>query len=540
MSKLADWLEKAANRLRNGGKSSDLPKEYVDRVSSGVDYRLPNEAADGWMGPGQPINPVAQDVRGRTWDFPVGSNVVITPRQYEAVTAAQLRGLADNCDILRLVIETRKDQIEAFDWEVVPADDAKPTPENMKECEKWAQFLLRPSTEDDFATWIRKALDDLFVIDAVAIIPRMTRGGELYSLDIADGATFKRVIDDKGLTPVPPDPAYQQVLKNVPAVDFHVDELAYFMRNPRTYKLYGYSPVEQIMITVNTAIRKAMFQLQYFTEGNVPEAIAGLPETWTMQEVRDFQDYWDSILEGNTGQRRHMKFVPLDPTKIKETKQQDLKDMYDEWLARVVCFAFSIAPTPFVKDHNRATAQTNAEQSKLEGLAPLMKWIRNKINFMLRKWGGMNGVEFRWKMDEAVDPLTQAQIDQIYLTTGVLDPNEVRQRIGYEQRTNASADVAGPRDDVKPTGPTGKDGKYEDHSEIHEETASGKEPIPGDSDAVKSRSDVQTVHQDRHTTVEVHLGKTVFTPTIKVEQPEVNINVEPPEINVLVENKGDQ
>ena len=36
---------------------------------------------------------------------------------------------------------------------------------------------------------------------------------------------------------MPPDPAYQQILKGIPAVDYTADEIMYLMRNPRSWKV---------------------------------------------------------------------------------------------------------------------------------------------------------------------------------------------------------------------------------------------------------------------------------------------------------------
>ena len=77
-----------------------------------------------------------------------------------------------------------------------------------------------------------------------------------------DGATIKRVIDDWGRTPQPyagPDgatvypPAYQQVLKGLPAVNYAARDIMYRPRNVRAHRVYGYSPVQQILMTVNIA-----------------------------------------------------------------------------------------------------------------------------------------------------------------------------------------------------------------------------------------------------------------------------------------------
>ena len=84
----------------------------------------------------------------------------------------------------------------------------------------------------------------MLVIDAATIYPRYARGGALYSLDIIDGATIKPLIGEDGRAPDAPDPAYQQILKGVPAADFSAEELLYLPRNLRSHRLYGMSPVE--------------------------------------------------------------------------------------------------------------------------------------------------------------------------------------------------------------------------------------------------------------------------------------------------------
>ena len=63
----------------------------------------------------------------------------------------------------------------------------------------------------------------------------------LEDMLVIDGATIKPLIGEDGRAPEPPDPAYQQILKGVPAADFSVEELLYLPRNVRTHRLYGMS-----------------------------------------------------------------------------------------------------------------------------------------------------------------------------------------------------------------------------------------------------------------------------------------------------------
>jgi phage portal protein BeeE len=112
--------------------------------------------------------------------------------------------------------------------------------------------------------------------------------------------TIKRVIDDWGRTPRPfvdasgaliYSVAYSQVLKGYPAVDCAARDIIYAPRNLRTGRVYGYSPVEQIVMTANIALKRQIFTLSHFTEGNIPESLIGVPENWTPDQIKNFQDY---------------------------------------------------------------------------------------------------------------------------------------------------------------------------------------------------------------------------------------------------------
>lgn len=419
----------------------------VARVTQGVRYALTGKAPDQWFGPSQPQLPVAQtEAVGRQFDYQTGFNLQYVPRGNEQISFAQLRGLADGSDILRLAIETRKDQICKLAWGVRPRGkqaDGKPAKPDDR-CQQIADFLLLPDREHDWQTWLRMLLEDQFVIDAATIYPRATRGGGVYSLDLMDGALFKRILNTDGRTPIPPNPAYQQYLKGLPAVDYSRDELLYLPRNPRTHKIYGYSPVEQIIITVNIALRRQMSQLSYYTDGSTPDLIFSVPKEWNPDQIRQYSDWWESMLAGNLQNRRGAMFV-TEGMKPFDTKERALQDSFDEWLARIVCYAFSLPPTAFTKQANRATAETAQEVALEEGLAPIMQWVGSAMNQIIWRWFGYSDLEFYWEMDQELDQLVRAQIDQIYVTAKVLTPDEVRQdSLGKPPLTQEQKDELSP------------------------------------------------------------------------------------------------
>lgn len=417
-----------------GGVVTSLESQGILARMSAA-YQIIRSGKSEWFGPRDPMPSVAPpEVKeeGRAMDYPVGYNQNLAPRAMEPVSFSQLRTLADAYDLMRIIIETRKDQVSRLKWNVKPRDHKK---QPDARCEKINEFLRSPDRDHDWDTWVRALVEDMLVIDAATIYPRKTRGGEVFSLDLIDGSTIKRVIGADGRTPME-GPAYQQVLKGVVAADFTRDELIYRVRNWRVHRIYGMSPVEQVITTVNIALRRQMHQLQYYTEGNVPEALIGVPDSWTTEQIRQFQEYWDSLMEGNTARRRHAKFVPGEVSKgYVPTKDSVLKDQYDEWLARVVCFAFAVTPSDFIAQVNRATAEVSAQSSLEEGLAPVMAWIKNTMDVIVGQHFNAPDLEFGWIEETNLDPKTKSEIHVAYLAAGVMTDDEVRDELGMDALT---------------------------------------------------------------------------------------------------------
>lgn len=436
----------AENRdKQSDGKMTPLAETpyQVNSEQRGQSTGIQRGTGADWFGPLNPLEPTAPpEVAGRIFDIPSGYNLNIQPRAYEAINFPQLRSFADGYDLLRTVIETRKDQMAKLNWNIVPRDPRKRKGGAFsKEVQNIERFLLRPDGVNFWNEWLRMLLEDLLVLDAPAIYRRRTFGGQLYALEPIDGGTIKRVIDDWGRTPTAPTVAYQQVLKGFPAIDYSTDDLIYRPRNVRTHKVYGFSPVEQIIMTVNIGIRRQVWQLQSFTEGNIPEALIGTPENWTPDQIRSFQDWFDAMLEGNTGERRRARFVPGAISKgYVATKPGELFGEAEEWLARVVCFAFSISPQPFVAMMNRSTAETAQETASQEGLAPLQQWVKNLIDTIIIEDFGNYDLEFEWLDENELDPNVKSQIIDREVASGILTLNEGRAEKGLDPYDHEDAD----------------------------------------------------------------------------------------------------
>jgi hypothetical protein len=248
-----------------------LGPSLFGRLAEATRYAITGVRPDTWFGPQQPLAPQAPpEVKGRQFDYAFGANLNYIPRSEGGISFAELRALADALPLLRAVIETRKDQIAAQNFTVRQRSRANLTDASPR-IDAALRFLARPDRRRSFGDWLRMLIEDLLVIDAATIYPRFTRAGAIYSLDVIDGATIKPLIGEDGRAPEAPDPAYQQILHGLPAADFSADELLYLPRNVRAHKLYGMSPVEQIALTVNIALRRDVATLDYYRTGSSPE-----------------------------------------------------------------------------------------------------------------------------------------------------------------------------------------------------------------------------------------------------------------------------
>jgi hypothetical protein len=404
---------------------------FADLTAGG--YRTVPAApeAEMWFGPHVPIAPQAPpEAAARALDYPVAYNLYIQPRAGELVPFEMMRAFAEAEAITRTCIETRKDQMVKLK-NAIRGKEGSGVKEDDKRIAEIENFLRYPDRSHSWQAWLRMLLEDVFVIDAPCLYPRQALNGQLYALEIVDGATIVLKIDANGRTPVPPAAAYQQVLHGIPATDYTAEDLIYIPRNPRPHKFYGYSPVEQILMILNIALRRQLFQLHFYTEGNVPEGFAEVPPDWSPDQIAQFQAWWDAILAGRLEERRRMRFIPAG-TKPVFPKLEGLKDDFDEWYVRIVCYAFSLPPTPFVRQMNRAVAQSSQQAALEEGLQPLMSWIKDLMDYIIWRFWGYYDLEFTWQEEESVAPDVQAKINATDVGSGIRTRTEVRQSLGLD------------------------------------------------------------------------------------------------------------
>jgi hypothetical protein len=183
--------------------------------------------------------------------------------------------------------------------------------------------------------------------------------------------------------------------------------------------------------------------------GNVPPGLLNAPDGWNVEQIRQFQEWFDSVLAGNTGARSRLVWAPSG-TKYQAFNEAPYKDEFDEWLARIVCYAFSLPSTAFTRQVNRATAETTQEAALAAGLAPLMGWVKRLGDHVTQDRMGHCDLEFAWVDLRPADPAEQAKMLDIYVRDAIYTVNEARDVLGCDPAAGGEVAMAFGRDGPVP------------------------------------------------------------------------------------------
>ncbi len=419
----SSWVRRTANNV----------------ASTTARFVIENIKPETWMSALQPLIPFLPEVWGRRYDYNVGRNINFTPRGDQPISFWQLRQLAQQCELLRLGIETVKDQIASCKWQFKPTEESG-LDGDAPIIQELTAFFQSPDKQNNFKTWLRMLLEEVLVTDAASVYRRKDKGGGLHSYRIIDGATIFPLIDADGYSPEPPDPAYQQILKGAVKSNLTREELLYRPHNVRVFSVYGYGVTEQVIMSARQSIERMKYQLAYFTEGSTPDTYMKMGAELTPDQILAFEQRFNAYLTGNASERRKIPAVPKD-TELLQLKPAPLKDEFDEWLARIICNVLSLPPNAFVKQMNRATAESEQDRAKSEGQAPRLLWVQDLINEMIRlDWPETIGkVEFAWLDEKEQDPAVADQIIVNDVKAAVITINEARDMKGLDPLSDPEA-----------------------------------------------------------------------------------------------------
>ncbi len=129
--------------------------------------------------------------------------------------------------------------------------------------------------------------------------------------------------------------------------------------------------------------------------------------------------------------------------KVVQTKEPSHKDDFDEWLARIICYAFSVPPQWAVKLMNRATADNQSAQAEDEGLEPTKEWVKDLIDEIIAEEFASPDLELAWLDEDEADPKGMEAVLEGRAKLGAVTLNEMHDAIGPDPYAHAAADRSG-------------------------------------------------------------------------------------------------
>jgi hypothetical protein len=428
-----------------------------------------------------PLNPETGRPDPRRYEYQVAQNINVT--ETKLVPFKTLRAAADQIDIIRRCIEVRKAKITGLDWDVSLSQEA--TERIIAESggnhlqaqaearEKFAPEIARirkfwetpdPQNGLSFTDWISMAMEEIDVLDAWAIWPQTTVGGEVRGFQILDGSTIKPLLDDRGMRPEPSTgPAFQQILYGFPRSEFQAgiddeaadgqfdsDELAYFVRTRRTNSVYGFSPVERSLPLADIYLRRQQWIRSEFTDGTMPKSFLELPETSVMtpDQIRAYENIYNDDLSGQTAQRNRLRILPPGGKLNFDVGYSDkFSDLMDNYLIASITGHFGVLPSEIGFNGSGSMGASGLQQGESDtaegiGVIPTANWISEMISNLSHRWLGMpRELEFKLAPSERTNTIEIAQRDDVRKRSGGLTINESRAEQGLPLIDSPEADM---------------------------------------------------------------------------------------------------
>lgn len=457
--------------------------------TAGLAVPLPREP-NVPFGPGVPIlpaliDPVRPDGSGRPepriYEYPVSINL---PGMTDRLVPWKVLRDAAEVPVVRDCIRIRKNEITTLDWDIVVSKRALQTYKKLDpdtssvkikkdlrekldpDVARLIEFWQQPDFEqgENFVEWCTKALEEHLVLDALCIWPYSDRGGNRAGLRLIDGSTIKVLRNGLGGRPMPPHPAYQQVLWGFPRGEFEADtdsegnvpggfpadRLIYRRREVRTTSPYGFSAVEQALQDVDLYLRRFEWDKAQYTDGVQPAGWiknTGV-ESWTPQQIVDYNHAFNDLYAGQTLNRMRYHLLPpgMEPMESADIPEK-FKPDYHLHLVKLVAMHFDVtlAELGFTEAKGLGSAgfhegQENVQQRKATN--PTLKWLQSVLTQISRTHLGMPGeLEFRFLgLDSEEEAAADSVIDE-QLKSGRITFNEAREEMGRAPYAFDEADM---------------------------------------------------------------------------------------------------
>ena len=333
-------------------------------------------------------------------------------------------------------------------WEIVPKDPKlreDPPEDVQQEMDYVKDFLDHPNDNkgESFTSIIRSYLRDSLEIDAATLVKGFSMGSytrhpaggfelnprgrrQLVELWSRDGGSFMKEVDVNGV-----EYRFWQYSYLHPAIaplEFDVNEIAYGIRYPRSYSVYGWAELQSAETILNCLINSAFTNATMFQDYAVPQGVISF--TGSEEDERRLAEYFRQEIRGRFYKvavlNRDAKFTPIALTnrELEFTKGQ-------QWFSRLIWALYKLTPTELgFQDEIRETGKAMAQQSKIQkrkSVMPALKLLELVFNNqIINEFSDRVILQFQYTDKEeeyAQDELNLNQLDR-----GLVTINELRQR----------------------------------------------------------------------------------------------------------------
>lgn len=467
------YLNSLQQRPSGGYAPVPLPQDPYNTVAFGPGEPFHSAPFDPPLPSGRPAP--------RRSEYPVSWNMQTATTR--SVPWTVLRDAADQVSVMRACIETCKSAITGLEWSftidagrarqlakrsstsshAVIADLQDKYADDMDRLHRW---WAKPDRINhwNFSEWVGALLEDQLVLDACALYPHLSLGGDLHSLELLDATTIKPLLDYRGATPQPPFAAYQQILWGFPRGDYSqsplaevdaefvsaiygthnnlaapTDALLYKVRNRRTRSPYGFSNVEQALADVDLYLKRWDWLRSEFSAGVTPEMIVKVDATFTPEQLRQYESVFNDDLSGRTAERHRARFLPqgFDPSYPENMDAKFSSDL-DLHLIRLICAAFDVLPTSlgFTPNHGmggmggQGHQQGESDTQLQRGTKPTAQWVVDLVNEVSVNYLGMPPeVTLTFHGLDEEDEEREANLLQSYVDGALKTLNEGRDQL---------------------------------------------------------------------------------------------------------------
>lgn len=337
-----------------------------------------------------------------------------------------LRQLSIHHETTRAAINARKRQITQLSFDIADVEHDVPPQGSSGQQEKIRQMVMSlggPGVR--FRELLDKMIEDLLVLDAMAVYKQRTRGGQLYRLIPIDGSTIKLRVDQAGMRPQAPEIAFEQWIAGKKVAELTSKEMLYERMNPRNDSPYGLSPLESLVLTIDGSMRSLLYNLDYLSDNNVPQGFLQVPDGWNIQQIKEYKEWLDSAISGSKATAKVFP-IPSGTTYQATSKPTDFqfKDFFD-YLDRKVCMLFDIQPQELglSLQQYKENAEGQERIQLRKGIRPLANFLEEVFTDIIRDEFGYPQFAFKFT---GIDGRFTNEDAKTLIPLGVLGVDEVR------------------------------------------------------------------------------------------------------------------